>query len=71
MENKDKYFDALKENNGQLNEIDLGEKMGLAENETRKIIAQLLSEYKIEYAVHGVSNYRRKKQRKGKADHMV
>lgn len=32
MKNKDSYYKALIENNGQLNEIDLGEKLGLNEN---------------------------------------
>ncbi len=57
MENKEKYYKALIENNGQLNEIDLGEKMGLNENETNEIIAQLLSEYKIEYTENKVCSY--------------
>ena len=57
MENKEKYYNALIENNGQLNEIDLGEKFGLDENETRVIIVQLLSEHKIEYAENRACNY--------------
>ena len=58
MENKDRYFKTLAKNNGQLNEIDLGEKIGLEEKETREIIAQLLSEHKIEYAENRSCNYR-------------
>ncbi|WP_081411708.1 hypothetical protein [Chryseobacterium gregarium] len=57
MENKDRYYHALIENNGQLNEIDLGEKFGLDENETREIIIQLLSEHKIEYKNHRACHY--------------
>ncbi|WP_286843961.1 MULTISPECIES: hypothetical protein [Sphingobacterium] len=57
MENKDKYYWALIDNDGQLNEIDLGEKIGLNENETNKIIVQLLSEYKIEYTAIRSCNY--------------
>ncbi len=57
MKNKDRYFKALIENNGQLNEIDLGEKIGLNEEETREIITLLLSEYKIEYIENKVCNY--------------
>jgi len=49
MENKERYYKALIKNDGQLNEIDLGEKLYLDENETREIISQLLSEHKIEY----------------------
>ncbi len=66
MENKDRYFKALVENKGQLNEIDLGENIGLDEEETREIIAQLLSEHKIEYVENGSSNYRLNKNTKRK-----
>ena len=58
MENKERYFRALIENQGQLNEIDLGEKIQLNENETRKIITQLLSEHRIRYDENSVCNYR-------------
>ena len=66
MENKDRYYHALIENNGQLNEIDLGEKFGLGENETREIIIQLLSEHKIEYKKHSACHYRLMNSRKRK-----
>ncbi|CAG2534676.1 hypothetical protein MAR621_00498 [Maribacter dokdonensis] len=49
MENKDRYLKALIENRGQLNEIDLGEKIQLEEEETREIIAQLLYEHRVIY----------------------
>lgn len=58
MENKDNYFKALKEDNGQLNEIELGEKIGLDENETMRIIARLLVEHKIEYEANRACNYK-------------
>ena len=58
MINKDRYFKALVKNNGQLNEIELGEKIGLNEDETREIIAQLLHEHKIEYEENRRCNYR-------------
>ncbi|WP_323756138.1 hypothetical protein [Roseivirga sp.] len=57
MESKEKYYKALIENNGQLNEIDLGETIGRSEKETQQIIAQLLSEHKIEYTENGACNY--------------
>lgn len=44
MENKTRYYQAFLENRGQLNEIEVGEEIGLDEDETRKIIVQLLSE---------------------------
>ncbi len=57
MENKNIYLKAFIENNGQLNEIDLGEKIGFNDNETRQIIVQLLSEHKIEYVENRACNY--------------
>lgn len=57
MTNKETYYKALMGNNGQINEIDLGEIIGLKEEETREIIAQLLSEYKIEYVENRICNY--------------
>lgn len=66
MENKNRYYNALIENNGQLNEIDLGEKFGLDENETREIIVQLLSEHKIEYKENRACNYSPMKTQKEK-----
>ena len=57
MKTKDRYYTALINNNGKLNEIDLGEKLSLNETETREIIVQLMSEHKIEYFENGVCNY--------------
>lgn len=57
MENKELYYNALIEDNGRIDEIDLGEMIGLDEEETREIIVRLLSEYKIEYAVNRACNY--------------
>jgi hypothetical protein len=57
MKNKEKYYKALIENRGQLNEIELGEQLGLHEAETNEIITQLLSEYRIEYAINRRCNY--------------
>lgn len=58
MENKKKYYEALKENKGHLNEIDLGERMGLDEDKTRKIIAHLLSENVLEFDENKNCNYK-------------
>ena len=70
MENKEIYYKALIGNNDQLNEIDLGEKIGLDENETREIIVQLLSEHKIKYTENRACNYSlmttKKRKRKNK-----
>lgn len=66
MENKDRYFKAMLENKGMLNETDLGEKIGLDEDETNEIIAQLLSEHSIEYISDRACSYRPVKMNKGK-----
>ena len=66
MKIKEIYYKALIENNGQLNEIDLGEKFGLNEEETREIIVQLLYEHKIEYVEYRSCNYRLNKLNKRK-----
>lgn len=57
MKNKEIYLKALIENKGKLNETDLGQKIGLNDNETQEIIVQLLSEYKIEYVQNKNCNY--------------
>ena len=57
MKNKQIYYNALVDNNGRINEIDLGEIIGLDEAEIREIIVQLMSEYKIEYVENRVCNY--------------
>jgi hypothetical protein len=57
MENKDRYFKALIENQGELNEIDLGEKIQIDENETREIISHLLAEHRIRYEENNFCKY--------------
>ncbi|MCA0959919.1 hypothetical protein LCL86_12735 [Muricauda ruestringensis] len=64
MDSKSKYYFLLKKNNGLLNEIDLGEQIGLDTDETQIIISQLLSEHRIEYVKNKASNYRIIKKRK-------
>ncbi len=66
MKNKDRYFKALAQNNGLLNEIDLGEQLGLNQDETQEIIVRLLSEHKIEYVENKSCNYRLNKTTKRK-----
>ena len=55
---KDQFLNALIKSNGHHNVIDLGAQIGLDEDATMKIITQLLSEFKIEYALNGVCDYR-------------
>ena len=64
MRDKDNYLDALKKSNGRHNILDLGAQMGLDENATMELIAQLLSEFKIEYSVNGHCDYSPIKARK-------
>ncbi len=66
MVNKESYYLALSENKGRFNELDLGERMGLTDEKTTSIIAQLLSEHKIEYYENGRCNYRTMKGFRGK-----
>ena len=58
MENKERYFKALIDNKGHLNEMDLGENIGLEENEIRQILVQLLAEHKIKYKFNRNCNYK-------------
>lgn len=66
MENKKRYYLALRKNNGRLNEMDLGETLGFEDDVTRRIITQLMSEHKIEYHQNGNCNYRTMKGFRGK-----
>lgn len=67
MEYKDQYFRALKASNGRINALELGEQMGLNEDETRAVLAQLLSEHKIEYVENSICNYVPKRLQKRKS----
>lgn len=57
---KQKYLAALKANNGQLDEIALGEKLGFTDEQTNQIIADLLADNKIEFQSFGLCSYRPK-----------
>ena len=50
------YLNAMMEDKGRRSEIELGESLGLKEDETAKIISKLLDEFKIEFAVNGACN---------------
>lgn len=58
MEIKKTYLQTMMEDNGRLSEIELGESLGLNEDETTKIISRLLDEHKIEFVVNGACNYK-------------
>ncbi len=57
MSNKERYYTALVENRGRLNELEVGACIGLSDDETQVIIAQLLSEYKIKHVENRVCTY--------------
>ena len=57
MNNKELFYKALAENNGTMNEIELGECLGFNAEETAKILSQLLMDHKIEYARFLACNY--------------
>lgn len=63
---KDRYYEALLKNNGRCNEIELGEQLGLDEGEVRSILAQLLSEYRIEHLDNGYCEYSQMRARRAK-----
>ena len=58
MDDKQKYYNALKINNQYNNEIDIGEQLGFDEETTRRIISILLTEHKIQYVTNGICNYK-------------
>lgn len=60
---KAKYLKLLKENKGKLNELELGEKLGLNYDETQLIIAEILSENRLEYGINNAANYRFRSKR--------
>jgi hypothetical protein len=62
MDMKQQFYQALCDNRGQLSEIELGEALGLTEDETQKIISRLLDEYRIEFVSQGSCSYRPKKK---------
>ena len=55
---KNTFYTLLRENNGWLNEGELGAKIGLSAAETEQVLAQLLAEHRIEYAEHKACSYR-------------
>jgi len=55
---KERFFEAFKANNGQLNEFDLGEQLGLDPSTVEEILSQLLAEYKIKHEYHKACEYR-------------
>ena len=55
---KEKYLQSLNANNGQLDEIALGETIGFTEDKTNQLIDELVNEGKIEFQSFGLCSYR-------------
>lgn len=56
---KEKFLEALRQNNGQLDERALGESLGFSKAHTDNIIQELLADEKIEYRMQeGACNYK-------------
>jgi hypothetical protein len=53
----EKYLSALKNNNGKLDEITLGESIGFTNDKTTQIIHELINEGKIEFQSFGICSY--------------
>ncbi|MFD2247433.1 hypothetical protein [Pontibacter ruber] len=55
---KEKYLEALRQNDGKLDERALGESLGFSKEYTDKIIEELMADEKIEYQTEGACSYR-------------
>ena len=60
MSDKELLLQALKANLGRIDEITLAEQLGFSEDETQRIVSQLLSEHKIKFERFGLCNYKTK-----------
>jgi hypothetical protein len=63
MEIKLKYLNLIKKAHGGIDEIELGEKSGLNEDETRSLISLLLSEHRIVYEANTYRIIKRSRKR--------
>ena len=64
MKIKTLYFNALVQNKAQIDEISLGEMLGLDEIETRSVISELLHENRISYCPDNNCKYKPLKNKK-------
>jgi hypothetical protein len=55
---KKKYLEALRQNDGKLDERALGESLNFSKEYTDKIIEALMADEKIEYYTEGACSYR-------------
>ena len=61
MNDKEKYLLAMRANQGNLDDITLGESLGFDEDTTRRILSKLLLEFKIYFEPCGHCDYRVKR----------
>lgn len=57
MINKNQFFTAMVDNVGRLSESELGEHLGLTEDETQHIISRLLDEHKLVFSPDKACDY--------------
>ena len=55
---KEKYLEALRQNKGKEDEIDVGKSLGFTKEYTDKIIEALMAEERITYFAGGICNYK-------------
>ncbi|SFF92681.1 hypothetical protein [Pontibacter chinhatensis] len=55
---KEKYLEALRQNKGKEDEIDLGKSLGFSKEYTDKIIQELMAEERITYYAGPTCNYK-------------
>lgn len=55
---KEKYLEALRQNKGKEDEIDLGKSLGFSKEYTDKIIQELMAEERITYYAGQTCNYK-------------
>lgn len=55
---KEKYLEALRQNKGKEDEIDLGKSLGFSKEYTDKIIQELMAEERITYHAGLTCNYK-------------
>ncbi|RDV14264.1 hypothetical protein DXT99_15800 [Pontibacter diazotrophicus] len=62
---KERYLGALKQNNGKLDEEELGQSIGFSKEYTDKIIDELLSDGRIKSQTAGTCRYKPTEEKSG------
>lgn len=63
---KERYLGALNQNNGKLDEEELGQSIGFSKEYTDKIIEELLSDGKIKFHAAGACQYKPTEEKSSK-----